>query len=658
MKKTVLAVPWLLLMFQAGAFARGVSPYLPLNLEPEMEAAVERVLILGDQPVMSRPIAAATVLAALPKACTIDQALCERVQRYLARFTPVSNLTHLSVEGAVTNGSDVSLPNRYGMGSRSQWAASGDVYLQPSDYLLFSAGIAAYHGTTDYTGSMISVGFDWTQLDVGFRPHWFSPMSDSSLLMSTQAPTMPSVTLSNYRPLTRLGLRYEFFDARMSNSDHIVTQDANGNYSFTSGHPLLAGFHIAMEPVSGWSLGANRLMQYGGDGRPSSFKDLFKAFFNPAGYDNTNPNLSFNQQFGNEEASVTSSVLFPGKIPFAVYAEYAGEDTSRGRSYLLGNSALSVGIHFPRLWNRFDFTYEVSEWQNVWYVHSVYGDGMTNYGHVVGHWFGDQRVYNDGVGGQSHMLRLAWDATFGGLVELRYRTLQNQVYGVIPYHRFQDLTLGYSRPVQGVIVGGQIEGGRDVFGASFSRVAGFVRYNDLREAVATSLGGAGEGSGESERKGEIFVDAGLNSYRVRTDLTDEDHRTTSPRKSSGHFALGARRNVTEHVDLGTRLELDDIEGHSLLGVRLLDYRYRTSGPLAFDIFLGAARYALATPAYGFYYGAGAQWRNVLPGWDLGVDFRYNDSVARDHLLPSDPQSVRPDSFYDIWGGTVSVSYHF
>ena len=33
------------------------------------------------------------------------------------------------------------------------------------------------------------------------------------MLLSTQAPTMPSVTLSNYRPLTKVNLRYEAFMA-------------------------------------------------------------------------------------------------------------------------------------------------------------------------------------------------------------------------------------------------------------------------------------------------------------------------------------------------------------------------------------------------------------------------------------------------------------
>ena len=52
--------------------------------------------------------------------------------------------------------------------------------------------------------------------------------------------------------------------------------------------------------------------------------------------------------------------------------------------------------------------------------------------------------------------------------------------------------------------------------------------------------------------------------------------------------------------------------------------------------MGANRYSLATVAYGVYLGAGAQWRNVLPGWDLGWDVRYADNIQRDHLLPSDP----------------------
>ncbi len=348
-------MPWLLIVFPASAFAGGVTPYLPLNLEPEMESQIERVLILGDQPVMTRPIAAATVLRALPKACKVDEALCERVRRYLARYTRSSGLTHASIEGAASSGANPAVPNRYGMGSKSTYEASAAAYIQPNDYLLIDLGGVAYEGKTDFNGSMISLGSSRAQLDIGFRPHWLSPMTDSSMLMSTEAPTTPSVTLSNYEPFTRLGLRYEIFDERMSTSNHIALENANGTTTYESGHPLVAGVHLSMEPVSGWSFAVNRLLQYGGPNRPSSLKDLAKAFFSPGRYDNTNPDLSFNQQFGNEQASATSSFLFPGKVPFAVYAEYAGEDTSHGRSYLLGNSALSVGIHFPAPLGAFRF---------------------------------------------------------------------------------------------------------------------------------------------------------------------------------------------------------------------------------------------------------------------------------------------------------------
>src|SRR3981081_2093689 len=210
-------------------------------------------------------------------------------------------------------------------------------------------------------------------------------MTDSSMLMSTEAPTMPSVTLSNYRPLTRLNLHYELFGARMSQSNRIVL--GNG---LTSGHPSLGGFHLDAEPASGWFDGLNLLFQDGGGPLGgNSVSRLFSGLFSPnAGHQTA----VAGQQIGNQEASITSSLLFPGRVPFSVYFEYAGEDTSRGKPYLLGNSALSAGIHFPRLWRHFDLTLETTEWQNLWYVHSVYLDGMTNYGRVTGNWFGDQRV--------------------------------------------------------------------------------------------------------------------------------------------------------------------------------------------------------------------------------------------------------------------------
>ncbi len=280
MRKIGLAAPALLLLMQCPAFGRGVSPYLPLDLDPEIEAQIERVLILGNKPVMTRPIPAATVLEALPKACKVDQGLCRRVQRYLSRYMHNRGVSYATLEGAASSGKGAAsvAPNRYGMEENSHWDASAQVYLQPNDYVLIDLGAVAYEGRTTFSGSMISLGFSGAQLDLGFRPHWGSPFSDSSMLMSTEAPTMPSVTLSNYEPLTRLGLRYELFGAIMSNSNRIVF---DGGY--TSGKPRLAGVHVDAEPVSGWSIGVSRLLQYGGGALGgSSVRDLLDAFFSPS----------------------------------------------------------------------------------------------------------------------------------------------------------------------------------------------------------------------------------------------------------------------------------------------------------------------------------------------------------------------------------------
>ncbi|MDE2338751.1 MAG: hypothetical protein KGL14_05645, partial [Gammaproteobacteria bacterium] len=203
-------------------FARGVTPYLPLNLDPAMQNAVERVLILGDEPVLARPIPAALVQEALPKACRVDRPLCKRVQHYLRRYMHSNGVEFASISAGVTGGhSNITLPNAHGEKAQSAFQAAAAGYLQPNSHILLNLGGEVYQGRVTPTGTMLSLGFDWAQLDIGYRDHWWSPLTDSSMLISTEAPTMPSITLSNYQPLTRLGLQYEIFVAQMSQSSRI-----------------------------------------------------------------------------------------------------------------------------------------------------------------------------------------------------------------------------------------------------------------------------------------------------------------------------------------------------------------------------------------------------------------------------------------------------
>src|SRR5271169_1108640 len=90
------------LILAGRAQADGATAYLPINLEPEMERQIERVLILADEPILKRPFAVALVELALPKACQVDKSLCERVKRYLQRYSRDYAVTHASATGSIT----------------------------------------------------------------------------------------------------------------------------------------------------------------------------------------------------------------------------------------------------------------------------------------------------------------------------------------------------------------------------------------------------------------------------------------------------------------------------------------------------------------------------------------------------------------------------
>ena len=306
MKKAARHILFPLLAIPAISLARGASPYLPLNLRPEVERQIERVLILAGKPILRRPIAAATVLDALPKACGIDLQLCTEVSIILQRYMPPFSITDASVEGAFGSNTDKTIPNRFGLDTSSNWGASVSALWQPSDHLMLNVGGVAYAGRSVPEGTMLSFGWDFAQIDVGWRSHWLSPLTDSAMLVSTEAATMPSVTISNYKPLTRLGFGYQMFVAQMSHSDLIAT-DAG----LTSGNPQIMGLQLTMEPASGWSLGLNRILQYGGGTRDSSLSSALNAFFNPSKYDNTTQGPD--SQFGNQARRDHQRIHFSGQ---------------------------------------------------------------------------------------------------------------------------------------------------------------------------------------------------------------------------------------------------------------------------------------------------------------------------------------------------------
>ena len=158
-------------------------------------------------------------------------------------------------------------------------------------------------------------------------------------------------------------------------------------------------------------------------------------------------------------------------------------------------------------------------------------------------------------------------------------------------------------------------------------------------------------------RAEPFVDLGLNLSRLGAKIASQQTRITT-NTTGVHLGVGVRRELPKGGNIGVRLEIDDVDSNVLLAIRALDYRFNLSQRLAINAFAGAARLNLATPAYGYYFGGGVQFKELRPKWDLSIDLRYGDKIARDNLLPTDPQGGSPDNFYDLTGVSVYLSWRF
>jgi hypothetical protein len=452
----------------------------------------------------------------------------------------------------------------------------------------------------------------------------------------------------------------------MPYTDQIVWHDA-----LTKGYPRLVGMHFGIEPTEGWAISGNGTWQFGGGSRPSSIGRFFSSLFSRTSALSPGE-VNVDGRFANRQISITSAYTFPAPQPFVAYAEYAARDTLHGNVLRFHDASLSAGVHLPQFFKRFDLTLEAAEWQNSWYTDYVWLEGMTVDGYVTGNWGGDWRNFGDAVGAQTAMAQLGWALRSGDEINLRYRTLQNQSYSAVDYRRADMLTAEYAQPRSSYTRGLTLDVGRDVYGKSFARLGAFVRLDG-----GNQYGAAAQADDDDEQLAsdaqdikdaaaaarlERFVDAGISGGRLGLDLggfsAAEESATPQYRNViSPHLGVGVRRAVSANADLGVRAEFDDFRG-SMAALRVLDWRYRLDQHLAISAFFGFARYAGPTPALGYYEGAGLQWRDVMPHWDLSFDARLFDHVQRDKLRRSDPQNGDPVEWYTMQAPALYLSRRF
>lgn len=468
-----------LLLLSLASFAQAGSLYLPMHLSPEIERRVDELFLLAGMPQVKKPIPVKLVHKAMTKAERKHPTEVSKIRHYLERYSNTASLTHVSVSLSNPQDFDSALANQRGLGIKSRYQVSANAYWAINDNIAVNiGGIAGERdGERDEfaEGTFLSVGTDWLQADIGYRAHWWSPMQDSAMLISTQAAAMPGITFSNVEPISGLGFSYEVFMQQMSKSDKIKSQDGTERLE---GNPRLFGLHLGFSPFNNFNLGINRLMQYGGADRDDSFKDLMKAFFQPSQQDNSGDQ---GLDFGNQLSSITVAYSFEHLIPVGLSMEYAGEDTSEGQNGMLGNTSLLFGLNLPQIGEHLSLNWEHGEWQNAWYVNSNYGDGLTQWAAILGHWGAEYREPGHAVGATTDSLKMHWDFLQGTELGFNWRQVANQCSteackSVANYKDGYEYGLELNQAHGELILNLSLSSGQTVFGDSFGRISGGIRW--------------------------------------------------------------------------------------------------------------------------------------------------------------------------------------
>ena len=226
---------------------------------------------------------------------------------------------------------------------------------------------------------------------VGKIDRWWGPGWDGSLIMSTNARPIPTVSLDRRVPepfeskwLSWIGpWSFHSFIGRMEKERHVPK-------------PFLWGMRVelAPTPVKGLEIGLFRMMQLGGEGRPEGLSTWVDAFLSQ---DNTGANTGKDpaREPGNQLAGLDLRWR-PFDLPFALYGQVAGEDEDK---FLPNALFFQYGLETwatlesstLRLFAEYaDLT---STWwtddphsRNVTYGHSIYQDGYRYRGRTIGHW--------------------------------------------------------------------------------------------------------------------------------------------------------------------------------------------------------------------------------------------------------------------------------
>ncbi|MEW6982395.1 capsule assembly Wzi family protein [Colwelliaceae bacterium 6471] len=461
-------------LFSFASNANGVSPYLPLKLDNLVELEIERLVSIAQLPSLKKPYHIVTVVNYLQKVKHSHPKLYNRLNDYIKRYKKQSSLTHFSAEVGHSFSKNKTIPNGRGFEFDDVFQGSVSSFYQFNKYVIFNAGgsFSSNNGVVPHN-SYLSFGTDYFQFDVGYREHWLSPMQESAALLSTNAEPIASITLSNVKPITDFNINYEMSFGLLSKMDGIHFDNR-----LSSGKPGLLTMHLSVQPFDWWTIGANRVFQFGGGDRSIGLGDIWNAFIDPVSSDNCGGESTLqdcNEEVGNQIASITTKFDFSiYNFPISIFYEYGGEDAKNYKKSL-GNIGITYGVFLPYLSNNTSLYVEHSIFHDKWYVHHLYDEGYRNKNVIMGHWWANEKSLNDDSGVSLSTVRFNWDINSTNHLEILIKTGKLDTLNQWQNNRTKEMELNLKHAYKSGFIGLSLNVGKDTFGDSFSRAS--VSYN-------------------------------------------------------------------------------------------------------------------------------------------------------------------------------------
>ncbi|MFC7006372.1 capsule assembly Wzi family protein [Bowmanella sp. JS7-9] len=434
------------------AMATGVSPYLPLNISPEAELQIERAFVLAGHPSLSKPYKASDLLRILPQLRELNPTLYQQLSQYLSRYRRTEAVTHKSFTLATNDGPAQPLPNQRGQTSDSRFSVESTGFYMFSPYIALAAGTRwdEQQGLSHF-GTHLSVGNEYLQLDAGYRDHWWSPMQDSALLLSTHAPNSLSVTLSNASPLSPLGLRYELF---ISELEDLTLSPEMG----TQSHNLI-GAHLSFQPLTNLNLGMNRVVHLGANNQAVGIGNTVQALLNTDAH---------SEPSSYALSSVSARYNHGGDLPVSVYTERARSENDDDSA-----NSMSFGVFLPFVTKDIALRAEYVKQDRNWATPTFFQQGYSNDNLAIGHW-ADQPVEPSELRVTS--VNLSWQHAGNRLLNVTLRNVSRHIDTDSGSKNHIQLEASYSFATSHGFYGISLYTGKNSWDQSFTRLSGFYRW--------------------------------------------------------------------------------------------------------------------------------------------------------------------------------------